>query len=115
MLRNGVPIEAEVPDYRELDTVPNERRYTADQAPLESQPPGDPPSNPPGSPSSISLTDSAAFSTEAPVDAKGKEEAQADVDDKVSLTRDTPMVEVTPHAHPYLRPPVHLPPPKVVT
>ena len=85
-----------MPDYRELDTVPNERRYTADQAPVKSQPPGDPPSNPPGSPSSISLTDSAAFSTEALGDARGREEAQAAVGDKVSLTRDTPMVEVDP-------------------
>lgn len=31
VLRNGVAIDAEVPDYSELDTVPNERRYTADQ------------------------------------------------------------------------------------
>lgn len=38
VLRNGVAIDAEVPDYSELDTVPNERRYTADQpsaAPFE--------------------------------------------------------------------------------
>lgn len=31
VLRDGVAIDAEVPDYSELDTVPNERRYTADQ------------------------------------------------------------------------------------
>ena len=31
VLRNGIAIDAEVPDYSELDTVPNERRYTADQ------------------------------------------------------------------------------------
>lgn len=85
VLRNGVPIESEVPDYRELDTVPNERRYTADQAPQESQPPGDPPSNPPCSPSSVSLADTAAFSTEAPVDAGGTAEAEAAVDGKVSF------------------------------
>ena len=29
VLRNGIPIKAVVPDYSELDTVPNEQRYTA--------------------------------------------------------------------------------------
>jgi len=41
VLRNGVAIDAEVPDYSELDTVPNERRYTADQP---SAAPSEPPS-----------------------------------------------------------------------
>lgn len=68
VLRNGVPIDAEVPDYRELDTVPNERRYTADQ-PVLTLGPADPPSNPPRSPSSGSITSNdAAFSKQPPVD-----------------------------------------------
>ena len=83
VLRNGAPIDAEVPDYRELDTVPNERRYTADQPPLESQPPADPPSNPPCSPSSVSMMDTAAFSKQVPAGAAGK--AEAALDGKVSL------------------------------
>ena len=68
VLRDGVPIDAEVPDYRELDTVPNERRYTADQ-PVPSLGPADPPSNPPRSPSSGSMTSNeAAFSKKVPLD-----------------------------------------------
>ena len=67
VLRDGVPIDAEVPDYRELDTVPNERRYTADQ-PVASLGPADPPSNPPRSPSSGSMTSNeAAFSKQVPL------------------------------------------------
>ena len=66
VLRDGMPIDAEVPDYRELDTVPNERRYTADQSVGEAGP-ADAPSNPPRSPSSASMTPVAAFSKEAPV------------------------------------------------
>ena len=80
VLRDGVPIDAEVPDYRELDTVPNERRYTTDQsteeaAPLQPTPADAPlqstladgPSNPPQSPSSASMTPVAAFSEEPPI------------------------------------------------
>ena len=84
VLRNGAPIEAEVPDYRELDTVPNERRYTADQLPPKSQPPADPPSNPPCSPSAVSMIDTAAFSNQAPADVGGK--AEATLHGQVSLT-----------------------------
>ena len=43
VLRDGVAIDAEVPDYSELDTVPSERRYTADQP---SAVPSEPPSMP---------------------------------------------------------------------
>ena len=83
VLRNGVPIDAKVPDYAELDTVPNERRYTADQTSLESQPPADPPSNPPCSPSSVKMVDTAAFSSQVAADAGG--EAEAALEGKVSL------------------------------
>ena len=84
VLRNGAPIEAKVPDYRELDTVPNERRYTADKLSPKSQPPADPPSNPPCSPSLVSMVDTAAFSNQVPADVGGK--AEATLDGKVSLT-----------------------------
>ena len=84
MLRNGAPIDAEAPDYRELDTVPNERRYTADQPTLESQPLADPPSNPPCSPSSVSMMDNASFSNQVAADVAGT--AEAALDEKVSLT-----------------------------
>ena len=67
VLRHGVPIDAEVPDYRELDTVPNERNYTADQ-PTAGPGSADPPSNPPRSPSSASMTPAADFSKQVPVD-----------------------------------------------
>lgn len=51
VLRNGIAIDAEVPDYSELDTVPNERRYTADQP---SAVPSEPPSIPhPESPNDV--------------------------------------------------------------
>ena len=77
VLRNGAPIDAEVPDYRELDTVPNERRYTADQ-PLPALGPGHAPPNPPQSPSSVSVTDTVAFNNQVAVDAGGKPVAALD-------------------------------------
>lgn len=52
VLRNGVAINAEVPDYSELDTVPNERRYTADQ-PSDPPAPSDPPSVSPSDPAQV--------------------------------------------------------------
>lgn len=55
VLRHGVAIDAEVPDYSELDTVPNERRYTADQpSPVPSEPPSMPhPKSPDDVPDSV--------------------------------------------------------------
>ena len=48
VLRDGVATDAEVPDYSELDTVPNERRYTADQpSAVPFEPPSMPHSEPP--------------------------------------------------------------------
>ena len=73
MLRDGVAIDAEVPDYSELDTVPNERRYTADQ-------PSAVPSEPPSMPHAESRDD---VPNSVPDLTNGAESAAASVNGKV--------------------------------
>ncbi|KAL0054399.1 hypothetical protein WJX82_008385 [Trebouxia sp. C0006] len=73
VLRDGVAIDAEVPDYSELDTVPNERRYTADQ-------PSAVPSEPPSMPHAESRDD---VPNSVPDLTNGAESAAASVNGKV--------------------------------
>lgn len=65
VLRNGIAIDAEVPDYSELDTVPNERRYTADQ------PSAAPSDVPPSAPSEASQALPTSVSADMPLSHHG--------------------------------------------